>query len=139
MTGHIDDLGYFRSGRARYETARLAVALLQVLAQRNAKLTRRIESHSVDTIERRLARSLIRFSDRLGTPEEDGSIRIIMPFTHELLSRYVGASREIITQLYESIPKTGYLSYSGRGVLLHRGSLQTVLARSGSPSAETIS
>lgn len=37
---------------------RLAVALLQVLAQRNAELSRRIESFSVDTIERRLARSL---------------------------------------------------------------------------------
>ena len=45
---------------------RLAVALLQILAQRNAEFTRRIESFSLDTIERRLARSLIRFSERLG-------------------------------------------------------------------------
>src|ERR1051326_3304335 len=65
---------------------RLAVALLQILAQRNAELTRRIESLAVDTIERRLARSLIRFSERLGTPEEDGSVRMF-PLTHGLLSR----------------------------------------------------
>ena len=84
---------------------RLAVALLQILAQRNAEFTRRIESFSVDTIERRLARSLIRFSERLGTPEEDGSVRM-MPFTHALLSRYVGTSRELVTQSYESVPET---------------------------------
>jgi CRP/FNR family transcriptional regulator len=116
---------------------RLAVALLQVLAQHNAELARRVESHSVDTVERRLARSLIRFSERLGTPEEDGSVRM-MPFTHELLSRYVGTTREIITQYMNRFRKQGYLSYSRQGILLHRDTLQTVLVRSSFPSAETI-
>ena len=31
--------------------------------------------YSLDSIERRLARSLIRFSERLGSPGEDGSVR----------------------------------------------------------------
>jgi len=35
----------------------------------------RMESFSVDNIERRLARALIRLSDRMGTPGEDGSER----------------------------------------------------------------
>ena len=48
---------------------RLAVALLQILAQRTMDFGHRIESFSVDNIARRLARSLIRFSERLGTPE----------------------------------------------------------------------
>jgi CRP/FNR family transcriptional regulator len=114
---------------------RLAVALLQILAQRNAELTRRIESFSVDTIQRRLARSLIRFSERLGTPEADGSIRM-MPFTHVLLSRYVGTSREIITQYMNRFRKQGYLSYSRQGMLLHRDALRAVLDGSDSPRAE---
>ena len=75
---------------------RLAVALLQILVQRTLDFTHRIESFSVDNIARRLARSLIRFSERLGRPEDDGSIRMV-PFTHELLSQYVGTSREIVT------------------------------------------
>ena len=62
---------------------RLAVALLQILVQRTIDFTHRIESFSVDNIARRLARSLIRFSERLGTVEEDGSVRMT-PFTHEL-------------------------------------------------------
>jgi CRP-like cAMP-binding protein len=45
---------------------RLAVALLQILDQRNLEFTRRVESLSIDNVERRLARSLIRFSERLG-------------------------------------------------------------------------
>jgi CRP/FNR family cyclic AMP-dependent transcriptional regulator len=47
---------------------RLAVALLQILVQRTMEFGHRIESFSVDNIARRLARSLIRFSERLGTP-----------------------------------------------------------------------
>jgi len=75
---------------------RLAVALLQILAQRTMDFARRVESLSVDNIARRLARSLLRFSERLGVPQEDGSVHMA-PFTHELLSQYVGTSREIVT------------------------------------------
>ena len=75
---------------------RLAVALLQILVQRTIEFTHRIESFSVDNIARRLARSLLRFSERLGAQEEDGAVRMV-PFTHELLSQYVGTSREIVT------------------------------------------
>jgi CRP/FNR family transcriptional regulator len=104
----------------------LALALLQFLAQRNANLTRRIESLSVDSIERRLARSLIHLSERLGTLEEDGSVRM-MPFTHVLLSRYVGTTREIVTQHMNRFRKQGYVSYSRQCIRLHRGTLSEVL------------
>jgi CRP-like cAMP-binding protein len=104
----------------------LALALLQFLAQRNATLTRRIESLSIDSVERRLARSLIRLAERLGTPEEDGSVRM-MPFTHVMLSRYIGTTREIVTQHMNRFRKQGYVSYSRQGIRLHRGSLRAML------------
>src|ERR1017187_1191346 len=53
---------------------RLALALMQILAQRNAEYTRRIQSFAIDGVERRLARALLRFSARLGTPREHGSV-----------------------------------------------------------------
>ena len=113
---------------------RLAVALLQILAQRNADFARRIESLSIDTIERRLARSLIRFSERLGNPEEDGSVRM-MPFTHEMLSRYIGTSREVVTQHMSRFRKQGYVNYSRQGIHLHRETLSTLLnGKSSSPA-----
>jgi len=98
---------------------RLAVALLQILVQRTIEFGHRIESFSVDNIARRLARSLIRFSDRLGTPEADGSMRMA-PFTHELLSQYVGTSREIVTHYMNQFRRQGYLRYSRKGIILYR-------------------
>jgi CRP/FNR family transcriptional regulator len=106
---------------------RLAVALLQILAQRNADLTGRIESFATDGVERRLARSLLRFSERLGTPEEDGSVRM-MPFTHALLSRYVGTSREVVTQHMNRLRKQGYVSYSRHGIFLHHDALKASMS-----------
>jgi CRP/FNR family transcriptional regulator, cyclic AMP receptor protein len=115
---------------------RLAVALLQTLAQRNAEFTRRIESFACDSIERRLARSLLRFSERLGAVEEDGAVRM-MPFTHALLSQYVGTSREIITHYMNRFRKQGHMSYSRQGILLHRDSFQTLLGRNAYGAADT--
>jgi CRP/FNR family cyclic AMP-dependent transcriptional regulator len=98
---------------------RLAVALLQILVQRTVDFTHRIESFSLDNIARRLARSLIRFSDRLGVEEQDGSVRMA-PFTHELLSQYVGTSREIVTHYMNQFRRQGYLRYSRKGIILYR-------------------
>jgi CRP-like cAMP-binding protein len=98
---------------------RLSVALLQILVQRTIDFAHRIESFSVDNIARRLARSLIRFSERLGTTEEDGSVRMT-PFTHELLSQYVGTSREIVTHYMNQFRRQGYLKYSRKGIVLYR-------------------
>jgi len=98
---------------------RLSIALLQILVQRTIDFAHRIESFSVDNIARRLARSLIRFSERLGTVEEDGSVRIT-PFTHELLSQYVGTSREIVTHYMNQFRRHGYLKYSRKGIILYR-------------------
>ena len=74
---------------------KLAIALLQILVQRTIEFSHRIESFSVDNIARRLARSLIRFSERLGVEDEDGSVRMV-PFTHELLSQYVGDRKSVV-------------------------------------------
>jgi CRP/FNR family cyclic AMP-dependent transcriptional regulator len=105
---------------------RLAVALLQILVQRTIDFTHRIESFSVDNIARRLARSLIRFSERLGTVEEDGSVRV-SPFTHELLSQYVGTSREIVTHYMNQFRRQGYLKYSRKGIILYRDAFRESL------------
>jgi CRP/FNR family transcriptional regulator, cyclic AMP receptor protein len=101
---------------------KLAVALLQILAQRTMHFGLRIESFSVDNIARRLARSLIRFCDRLGVEDEDGSVRMV-PFTHELLSQYVGTSREIVTHYMNEFRRQGYLKYSRRGIIVYKYAL----------------
>jgi len=113
---------------------KLAIALLQLLVQRSMDFGTRIESFSVDNIARRLARALIRFSERLGHQAEDGSVQMI-PFTHELLSQYVGTSREIVTHYMNTFRRQGYLSYSRKGILLHRDSLKDWLRHEASAAA----
>lgn len=105
---------------------RLAVALLQIFAQRNAQAALRIESFATDTIEQRLARSLLRFSERLGTVDEDGTERM-MPLTHVLLSHYVGTSREIVTHYMTRFRKKGYVHYSREGIVVYRDNLKSLL------------
>jgi CRP/FNR family cyclic AMP-dependent transcriptional regulator len=113
---------------------RLAVAMLQILAQRNAELTRRIESLAVDCVERRLARSLVHFAERLGSVEADGSIRM-MPFTHEMLSRYVGTTREVVTQYMNRFRNLGYLTYSRQGIHVQCDALRMVFDKGNFVSA----
>ena len=102
---------------------KLGIALLQLLAQRSLNYRERLESFSLDNISRRLARNLIRFSDRLGKECEGGAIRI-MPITHELLSQVVGTSREIVTHYMNQFRRKGYLQYSRREILVYRNALQ---------------
>jgi CRP/FNR family transcriptional regulator len=103
---------------------RLGVALLQMLARRSIEFGYRIESFSVDSVARRLGRTLIRFSDRLGQNAGDGSVQM-MPFTHELLSQYVGTSREIVTHFMNQFRRQGYLSYSRKGISIYRDALKS--------------
>jgi CRP/FNR family transcriptional regulator len=98
---------------------KLAVALLQISVRRALDLGQRIESFSVDNLAHRLARSLIRFAERLGSMEEDGSVRMA-PFTHELLSQYIGTSREMVTHCMNQFRRQGYLRYSRQGIILNQ-------------------
>ena len=117
---------------------RMAMAFLRILAQRNAEFARRIESFATDTIERRLARALIRFSERLGSREEDGAVAM-MPLTHGMLGRYVGTSREIITHHMTRLRKQGYISYSRKGIRLYSDALKAAFAIGTDASADTSS
>jgi CRP/FNR family transcriptional regulator, cyclic AMP receptor protein len=101
----------------------LALALVQIFVQRIGDLTQRIESLSQDTVPRRLARSLVRLSERLGSREEDGSLRMA-PLTHEMLAQYVGTSREIITHYMNHFRKRGYLQYSRKEILVYNAAWQ---------------
>lgn len=101
---------------------RLAMALLQILVQRSGDLARRVESLSVDNIARRLARSLLRFADRLGTQSQDGTVSM-PPFTHELLAQYVGTSREIVTHYMSRFRRDGMLRYSRSAIAINRPAL----------------
>jgi len=105
----------------------LAIALMQTLVQRTLEYGHRIESLAVDNTSRRLARTLIRLSARLGAPEPDGSRRIV-GITHELLAQLAGTSREVVTHFMIKFRKQGYLRYSRQAIILFPGAFKGTVA-----------
>jgi len=101
---------------------RLGLALIQMLVQRSLEFSQRIVSFSADNTARRLARSLLRLADRMGERTDDGSVHVL-PFTHQLLSQYVGTSREIVTHYMNQFRRDGYLRYSRKGMDLYADAL----------------
>jgi len=102
------------------------MALSRILVRRMIHFNERIESFSADTIPRRLARALLRFSDRLGQPEDHGWVS--MPaFTHGLLGEYIGTDREIVSVCLSQFRRHGYLRYSRTILTLNAESLREFL------------
>jgi len=54
---------------------------------------------------------------------EDGHVQM-MPFTHELLSQYVGTSREIITLYMNQFRREGTWIIPEKGILLYGDALK---------------
>jgi len=104
----------------------LGIALIQLLTRRCIDYSRRIESCSSDNAARRLARSLIHFSERLGEKLENGSIQL-MPLSHELLAQYVGTSREIVTQYMNQFRRQDYLRYSRKEIVVYPAAMNEIL------------
>jgi CRP/FNR family cyclic AMP-dependent transcriptional regulator len=113
----------------------LAVALMQVLARRNAEYTRRIEILALDNTERRLARSLINLSELLGTREESGAV-LMMPFTHQMLAQYIGTKREAVSLYMSQFRIRGCMSYSRRGIRIYGSALEALIRSSAAATRE---
>ena len=106
----------------------LGMSLIRLLTRRAADYGARIESLSTENVDRRLVRTLIRFSDRSGRESGDGTVDMT-PFTHELLSDYLGSARELVTHYMNQLRSQGFLEYSRQGIALNRGALREWLKR----------
>src|SRR5581483_8475416 len=105
---------------------RLGIALLQMLVKRGLDYEERLQSFALDKTPERVVRSLLRFADRLGNRSEDGSIKI-PPLTHQVLSEYVGTSREIVTFQMNRLRQLGCLRYSRRAINIYPDAIQEQL------------
>jgi len=102
---------------------RLGIALLQMLVKRGLDYEERLQSFALDKTPERVVRSLLRFAERLGSRMEDGSIKI-PPLTHQVISEYVGTSREIVTFQMNHLRQKGYLRYSRKGIQVYADALR---------------
>jgi CRP-like cAMP-binding protein len=102
---------------------RLGIALLQMLVKRALDYEDRLQNFALDKTPERVVRAVLRFAERTGTRAEDGSLRV-PPLTHQLLSEYVGTSREIVTFHMNQLRQKGLLQYSRRGMQVYPRALQ---------------
>jgi CRP-like cAMP-binding protein len=102
---------------------RLGIALLQMLVKRGLDYEERLQSFALDKTPERVVRSLLRFAERLGTRTEDGSVKI-PPLTHQVISEYVGTSREIVTFQMNHLRQKGLLRYSRKGIQVYMDALR---------------
>src|SRR5581483_8150612 len=94
---------------------KLGMALIQILVERCLDFEARLQSMALEKTPQRVAFCLLSFAQRLGTPGPDGAVRI-PPFTHQLLSEYVGTSREIVTFQMNHLRHLALLRYSRKGI-----------------------
>ena len=94
---------------------KLGLALIQTLVERCLDFEERLQSFALDKTPERIMRALLRFATRFGARAEDGSVRI-PPMTHQLISEYVGTSREIVTFQMNRLRLEGLIRYSRKEI-----------------------
>lgn len=107
---------------------KLALALVQMLAQRSLEYGRILAQGPVDYMDSRLARALLRFGERFGSQTVDG--RLCLPaISHKILSEHIGTSREIVSRLMNDFRGRGLLRYSRKEITIDRSGLTHWLDR----------
>jgi CRP/FNR family transcriptional regulator len=105
---------------------KLGIALVQMLVKRGEDYQNRLQSMALEKTPERVARAMLRFAERFGTPTGDGSLQI-PPLTHQLISEYVGTSREIVTYQMNRLRHRGVLRYSRTGIQVYPDALKACL------------
>lgn len=101
----------------------LGIALLQTFGTATRGMVDRIESLSCEPFDRRLARALLLFGERIGAKQPDGSVRMDA-ITHELIAQYVGTSREVVTCHMTQFRRLGFVEYSRKMILVRSSTLK---------------
>lgn len=99
------------------------IAVRRLLASRLVRTGERFQSMAADIIRQRVIRALLEFNTRFGT---DGKMPAI---THQLMSEYVGTSREIVTATYNQLRRDEALQYSRHFISVDVARLEAELAK----------
>jgi CRP/FNR family cyclic AMP-dependent transcriptional regulator len=116
-------------GSAHHAERALALDNVTLMSWSSSEIEEQVERQPrlgialVQMLVKRVVRSLLRFAERLGTRMEDGSIKI-PPLTHQVISEYVGTSREIVTFQMNHLRQKGLLRYSRKGIQVYADALK---------------
>ncbi|HEY0157270.1 MAG TPA: Crp/Fnr family transcriptional regulator [Thermoanaerobaculia bacterium] len=113
---------------AAVQRASAMEVLLRHVAQRLAERQVAVFDLVTTRSERRLAKVLLAFADKLGTP--DGAfLRLGQRISHEELSQIVGTTRPRVTAFMQRFRLAGLIETSGRSISVHRQRVLDFLAQ----------
>ncbi len=105
---------------------KLGMALIQMLVVRCLDFEDRLQSLVLDNTLQRVERALLRLADQSSQCRSGDPVRI-PKITHQLLSEYVGASREIVTVHMNRLRRRGLVRYSCRAMEIFADALKEQL------------
>ncbi len=95
-----------------------ALAVLKELSARTMLLCEQISTLSAKTVQRRLARLLLRLADGSGIPLEGGKMRVPVPLSRRELAALVGTSIETAIRVMSRMNKDGIVRQASRGFVI---------------------
>jgi CRP/FNR family transcriptional regulator len=100
-----------------HEYPELAFQIIRSLGERLRQFTDNIASMANLTVEKRLARLLIRFSNEMGIPDSRG-ILLNLPVTRTEMAEIIGTSTEVLIREIQKMRKKGWLEVYGKRIVL---------------------
>ena len=104
--------------------------LLQHLAARVAERQLAVFDLVTMESERRLAKILLDFAERFGTPDGE-YLRLEPRISHEELSQIIGTTRPRVTAFIQHFRALGVVRTEGRAMRIHRQKMRAYLSREG--------
>jgi CRP/FNR family cyclic AMP-dependent transcriptional regulator len=92
--------------------------MFQMLIQKTIWLYRRIDQLAGMSIAQRLAAFLLDLAKQNGQEEEEDTV-LLPPYTHDLISEFVGTSREIVTHYLNDFRNAGFIHYNRKIMRLY--------------------
>ena len=102
---------------------KLGISLLRAMARREIDFVERLENLTRAGMGVRLAKSLIRFSERYGRPLPDGRITM-RAFSQEFLADYISTSREMVNITMTEWRRQELVRYSRRELTISKEGLR---------------
>ncbi len=94
---------------------RIAITLLEELATRLRKSDKQIEGLSLSDAESRIAMTIIRLAEELGTIKQGQVIIDKLPFQHDI-ANMSGTSRETVSRMLKKLEDEGFVMKTGRKI-----------------------
>ena len=99
------------------EHPRVAIDMLQVMANRQRGNNERISDLVFMDVPARLAKTLLNLGSRFGEPVEQG-LKVPHDLTQEELAQLVGSSRETVNKALMDFSNRGWIARDGRSIII---------------------